>query len=134
MGLHERARRALTRQLSYQENKAATIRGHEREMAVTMLQCSQKVRASLELIGPIDADARVLEVGSGAHGLIFFFGARYGVGVDPLAHSYAALFPVWQRKALTIAAFGEALPFADNSFDIVLCDNVVNHAESPAGI
>ena len=45
-----------------------------------------------------------------------------------------ALFPVWQRKALTIAAFGEALPFADNSFDIVLCDNVVDHGESPAGI
>ncbi|HEX8685069.1 MAG TPA: methyltransferase domain-containing protein, partial [Pyrinomonadaceae bacterium] len=27
---------------------------------------------------------------------------------------------------------GEALPFADASFDVVLCDNVVDHAERPA--
>jgi ubiquinone/menaquinone biosynthesis C-methylase UbiE len=34
----------------------------------------------------------------------------------------------------TIAAIGEHLPFGNNSFDIVLCDNVVDHAESPRAI
>ncbi len=33
-----------------------------------------------------------------------------------------------------IAAVGEALPFADESFDIVLSDNVIDHAEQPAAI
>jgi SAM-dependent methyltransferase len=29
---------------------------------------------------------------------------------------------------------GESLPFGDGSFDVVICDNVVDHAESPARI
>src|SRR6185437_17166177 len=33
-----------------------------------------------------------------------------------------------------IAAVGEQLPFRDRSFDVVLCDNVVDHAESPQTI
>jgi SAM-dependent methyltransferase len=76
----------------------------------------------------------VIEVGSGAHGLIFYFGAKCGIGIDPLAVSYRRLFPRWQNCAWTIAAAGEQLPFPDQSFDVVLCDNVVDHAESPAGI
>ena len=79
-------------------------------------------------------DARVLEVGSGAHGLIFFFGAQRGIGLDPLAVQYVALFPQWQRRVTTVAAVGESLPFADHTFDIVLSDNVVDHAECPAKI
>ena len=103
-------------------------------MISSMKQLSERVRQRLEEVRPISHKARVLEVGSGAHGLIFFFGGERNVGLDPLAHSYASLFPEWQRKAATVAGFGESLPFSDNSFDIVLCDNVVDHAESPARI
>jgi SAM-dependent methyltransferase len=129
-----RARRALERQLAYQEAKAQAIRGHEGEIVRTMMQASLRVRERLERIRPIGPDAPVLEVGSGAHGLIFYFGARRGVGVDPLAVSYGTLFPAWQQQAPTVAAVGEVLPFATHAFDIVLCDNVVDHAESPARI
>jgi SAM-dependent methyltransferase len=99
-----------------------------------MSRASQRVRSILEEVKPVKPDARVLEVGSGAHGLIFSFGARNGVGLDPLAVHYASLFPKWQRSAATVAAAGEALPFADAAFDIVLSDNVVDHAERPATI
>lgn len=99
-----------------------------------MLARSTHARALLERVRPIAPDARVLEVGSGAHGLIFYFGTTRGVGVDPLAVHYASLFPAWQRRARTLAAHGEALPFADATFDVVLCDNVVDHAENPARI
>ena len=44
------------------------------------------------------------------------------------------LFRSWQQCATTIAAVGEQLPFRDQSFDVVLCDNVVDHAESPQRI
>src|SRR4029079_670076 len=93
-----------------------------------------RVRALLESFKPIAVDARVIEVGSGAHGLIFYFGSKNGIGVEPRAVDYAALFPQWQRQATTVAAFGERLPFADSSFDLVICDNVVDHAESPGTI
>ena len=68
------------------------------------------VREKLERVRPIAPDARVLEVGCGAHGLIFFFGTTRGVGCDPLSWDYAALFPAWQGRARTIAAAGERLP------------------------
>jgi SAM-dependent methyltransferase len=128
------ARRALERQLEYQQRKAQHVRGREDEIIAAMQRSSRRVRDVLESFQPIAPDARVIEVGSGAHGLIFYFGARLGVGVDPLAVSYGSLFSRWQSCAPTVAAAGESLPFADQSFDIVLCDNVVDHAESPPQI
>lgn len=100
----------------------------------SMAAHSNAVYDELAQVRPIAADARVLEVGSGAHGLIFFFKGGERVGVDPLADHYRQLFPMWQGRARTIAAFGERLPFDDCSFDVVLCDNVVDHAESPRTI
>ena len=130
---HQQAERALERQLDYQQRKAKFVAGREAEIISAMQRSSKRVRDLLESFKPINESARVIEVGSGAHGLIFYFGGRRGVGVDPLAVSYSALFP-WQKCATTVAAFGEQLPFADESFDFVICDNVVDHAESPATI
>ncbi|MCM3870184.1 MAG: methyltransferase domain-containing protein [Pyrinomonadaceae bacterium] len=113
--------------------KAHKLRGREADVIASMSRASQRVRSMLEDVKSLKADARVLEVGSGAHGLIFSFGGR-GVGLDPLAVQYASLFPGWQRNTTTVAAVGESLPFADSSFDIVLSDNVVDHAERPATI
>jgi SAM-dependent methyltransferase len=129
-----RARRALERQLDYQRAKAARARGHEADYVEAMRQRSARVREKLERVRAVPEHARVLSVGSRAHGLVFFFGTTRGVGVDPLACDYAALFPAWQNRARTIAAAGERLPFADSTFDVVLCDNVVDHAEDPARI
>jgi SAM-dependent methyltransferase len=133
-GLRRRAERALDRQLDYQRLKAARLKGREQEVIADMMAHSAEVRQKLEVVRPIAPHARVLEVGCGAHGLIFYFGSQDGVGVDPLADHYAELFPAWQPRARTIAAPGEQLPFEDGSFDVVLCDNVVDHAESPRRI
>jgi SAM-dependent methyltransferase len=128
------AQRALERQLAYQQKKAQHLKGREEEVILAMQHSSRRVRELLETFETIAEDARVIEVGSGAHGLIFYFGARNGVGVDPLAVSYRSLFPRWQSCAATVAAVGEQLPFAADTFDVVLCDNVVDHAESPKQI
>src|SRR5688572_13852640 len=76
IGLQQRAQRALARQLTYQAKKADRIRGCEPDSISAMMRSSAKVRGMLESIHPINPDAHVLEVGSGAHGLIFYFGAR----------------------------------------------------------
>jgi SAM-dependent methyltransferase len=128
------AHRALERQLAYQQHKAEHVRGREEEVIAAMKRSSRRVRELLETFQPIPTDARVIEVGSGAHGLIFYFGSKNGIGVDPLAVSYGRLFPVWQSCASTVAAVGESLPFPDQIFDVVICDNVVDHAESPTRI
>jgi SAM-dependent methyltransferase len=131
--LSERAHRALLRQLAYQTEKSRRLQGQERDTVAGMMIASRHVRALLEEVHPIAAEAAVLEVGSGAHGLIFYFGGK-GVGVDPLAVSYASLFPLWQSDVPTVAGLGEQLPFGDGVFDVVLCDNVVDHAQFPGRI
>ena len=131
---HRRAVRATERQLDYQRRKAAVVRGHEDEVARRRMARARRVRDRLEAIRPLPADARVLDVGSGAHGLVFFFGAEQSVGVDPLAAHYRPLFPFWQARVPTLAAGGEALPFRSGAFDVVLCDNVIDHAEGPERI
>jgi SAM-dependent methyltransferase len=133
-GLQRRAERALDRQLEYQQKKSAKLKGREQGVVASMIADSAAVRRKLEQVRPIPEEARILEVGSGAHGLIFYFGAKDGVGVDPLADHYSELFPAWQDRARTIAAPGERLPFADACFDVILCDNVVDHAENPRQI
>lgn len=130
----QRARRALERQLDYQEKKAASLKGKEQERMLDIFVRARTIRKKLEEIATIAEDARVLEVGSGAHGLIFGFGGGFAVGIDPLAVDYHRLFPKWQEHCSTIAAIGEELPFEDASFDVVLSDNVVDHAERPVEI
>ena len=129
----ERGRRALQRQLAYQEDKARLI-GEAAESMQNVFLRSQRIRKILERFRPISDSDKVLEVGSGAHGLIFGFGNKTRVGVDPLAAEYKRIFPKWQSGAATAAAIGEELPFADGSFDIVLSDNVIDHAEQPLKI
>ncbi len=130
----ERGRRALERQLEYQEKKAKETIRNDDEFLLNMFARARAIRQKLEEVQPIAADASVLEVGSGAHGLIFGFGGGLGVGIDPLAVDYKRLFPKWQENARTIAAIGEQLPFADGAFDVVLSDNVIDHAENPLKI
>lgn len=93
-----------------------------------------EIRAKLERYGAFAKGARLLEVGSGAHGIVFFLGIEDAIGVDPLADEYARLFPQWQSRVKTIAAHGESVPLDDASFDVVISDNVVDHARSPARI
>lgn len=134
LGIKRRAKWALDRQLDYQRHKAARISGQESEVIASMVAHSRQVRRQVERVKALPANASVLEVGSGAHGLIFFFDAAERIGVDPLADQYRHLFPAWQGEATTVAAFGEQLPFEAARFDIVLCDNVVDHAENPRRI
>ena len=130
----QRGRRALERQLDYQENKAEELKGQEKDFILALMLRSTAIRQRLEKYGAISDDSKILEVGSGAHGLIFCFGKGRVVGIDPLAVDYKRLFPRWQASAQIIAAIGERLPFADSSFDIVLSDNVIDHAENPIAI
>ena len=68
---HRLARRALERQLEYQQKKAVAIAGRESDVMAAMKLSSQRVRSLLEKYQRITTDSSVIEVGSGAHGLIF---------------------------------------------------------------
>ncbi|HWI03492.1 MAG TPA: hypothetical protein VNT52_06625, partial [Acidimicrobiales bacterium] len=77
----QRGHRALVRQLRYQEEKSRSLNGFDQYYIAAMQRESRSVRSRLEQFQPIATEARVLEVGSGAHGLIFYFDALRRVGV-----------------------------------------------------
>jgi SAM-dependent methyltransferase len=131
----KRARRARERQLDYMRSIACDWQGCEAEIVAGMIAKSKRVRDLLSAVKPVRQADRALEVGSGGTGIIFYFGTDDGVGVDPLADDLRQLFP-WQRrsKVPTIAAGGEDLPFNDAEVDIVLSDNVIDHAADPRQI
>jgi SAM-dependent methyltransferase len=133
-GEDRRARRALVRQREYQEQKARTVRPYLDRHTSGLRAQAQRLRARLESFGAWNPDAPILEVGSGAHGFVFFLDHPRAVGVDPLAHDYQRLFPEWQAAASTLTAAGEALPFRDGAFPLVISDNVVDHARHPRQI
>ncbi|MGC3979302.1 MAG: class I SAM-dependent methyltransferase [Paludibacteraceae bacterium] len=80
-------------------------------------------------------ETRILEIGSGAFGLISFFpesNCRYGI--DPLEYYYSTVNEfVNQRDSIVTYSTGkgEKLAFEDSFFDIILLDNVLDHCESP---
>jgi SAM-dependent methyltransferase len=127
----QRARRAEERQRAFQIAKARQLAGSLDRWTDDLCAYATSVRNAIERVRPISPHAQVLEVGCGAHGLIFFLGLPDAIGIDPLADDYAALFPEWQGRAKTMRGYGEALPFDDESFDLVLSDNVIDHAERP---
>lgn len=77
--------------------------------------------------------ARILNVGSGAENLL---GTRADVDVvccDALATEYAS---AWRAAGLvpsTVVEFGDmtALPYGDESFDVVFCANALDHSHDP---
>lgn len=129
------ARRALERQLAHQVEKADVIRGREWEVEHRISRRWRRVERALAACDrPLPERGRTVEVGSGAHGVVFASGLPRAVGVDPLAAHYARLFPAWHHRIPSVAASGDALPFPTGAFELVLCDNVVDHAERPAAI
>ena len=129
-----RARRAIERQLAFMRGLAESFRGREREKDEQLKVRAARLREKLTPFRLLADDDRLLEVGSGATGYIFHLGLRDAVGVDPLADHYRDLFPLWQEGTETVACGGEQLPFEDASFDVVISDNVIDHAEQPGKI
>lgn len=98
-----------------------------------------RYRAQPWHMGVLDgySGGRLLEVGCGAGTDLAYLGGRfrYVVGVD-LAEAGARLaggaVDHWRVRGATLVADGEALPFADEGFDLVYSFGVLHHTDDPA--
>ncbi len=79
----------------------------------------------------LDKDTKVLQIGCGPLDIINYikFGKRYSV--DPLANFYRTKFKFDYDSANLVQAGGEELPYKDNTFDLVILANVLDHVNNP---
>ena len=74
---------------------------------------------------------RVLEVGCGPMGTIFYAPGAVRVGIDPLVGKYVTSFGFYAHGVDLVAGIGEQLPFGDSTFDVAICGNVLDHVDQP---
>lgn len=119
-------------ELPYQTGKAADVE-FTKTICAEAASFTAYFEESLEKFVHLDKDDRVLEIGSGPTGLIFFMRSGKRFAVDPLLEHYERAFAELIDYTGTdcIAGIGEALPFKEESFDMIIIHNVLDHTDSP---
>lgn len=87
-------------------------------------------------VEPWQARTSVVEIGGGPHPTIAQGQWRLAASVDPLNDGYAAC-GLWSPGPLgftPVTAPGEQLPLAGNTFDLVVCDNCLDHVADPGRV
>jgi len=88
----------------------------------------------LDGIKRLDQRTAILEIGSGAAGILTHLSGAVRCAVDPLEDFYRSVpeFRSYRDSSVTYAAAkAESLLFADAQFDLVICDNVLDHCDQP---
>jgi ubiquinone/menaquinone biosynthesis C-methylase UbiE len=81
----------------------------------------------------IQPTTAILEIGSGAGGILTFLDSNDRHAIDPLESFYGSVPTFQQQRDPNVqykTAQAEDLPFEDNRFDLIICDNVLDHCEN----
>lgn len=96
---------------------------------------ADELKTSLTNYININNETTILEVGSGAGGIVTFLkdsNNRYAI--DPLEDFYSSVTSFKEQRDKNVKyqnAVGEEIPFEDKIFDLVIMDNVLDHCEKP---
>ena len=98
---------------------------------------AEGLAADLRDIVPLDSRTRILEIGSGPAGILTHVKAGFRCGIDPLEPFFGHAGPCRAVRDLAVrycAGQAEHLPFAANSFNLIIMDNILDHCEDIEGV
>jgi ubiquinone/menaquinone biosynthesis C-methylase UbiE len=90
----------------------------------------------LDQIAPLDKDHVVVDVGCGSGNLTLRSAekCRLAIGLDPSESAVRFCNSISTARSVFIPAAGDALPFPDESVDVVLFVEVIEHLDQPMKI
>jgi ubiquinone/menaquinone biosynthesis C-methylase UbiE len=95
---------------------------------------AREVTDVLKPIIQITKDKFVLEIGSGAAGIITYIDSDHKYAIDPLENFYSSIpkyRSIRDNKVLYNMGMAEELPYEKSYFDLIIIDNVLDHCENP---
>jgi len=75
-------------------------------------------------------DMTVVDVGGGPIGLCHYIPAKKRIVLEPLTDEFKTMFPCTNH----LQGIGEDMPFEDNSIDLVIITNALDHCEDPTKV
>lgn len=144
-GVSETKNKKLKRNVSYERWKIAHFSEEEfwDEFSVDALKKTYNKRFKrkaqillnqLKKYIKIDNNTKILQIGCGPEDVINHFEIGKCYSIDPLADYYKKRFKVDYNSSHLLKASGEAIPFEDNYFNIVILANVLDHAHLPTKV
>lgn len=85
----------------------------------------------------INKDTFILEIGSGAAGIITFIESDHKYAIDPLEYYYSSVDEFTKdrdQRVNYLTAMGENLPYENEMFDLIIIDNVLDHCSEPVKV
>ena len=98
---------------------------------------AHELLTSLCGIMSVTEETRILEIGSGPAGIITHLPSKFRCGIDPLEFFYGRTEKCRQfrdRNVHYLSAQAEFLPYSNDSFNLLIIDNILDHCEDIAAV
>jgi len=95
---------------------------------------AREIKQELKPFISIQNSSYVLEVGSGAAGIITYIDSENKFAIDPLENFYSSVpkyVSIRDPKVKYKLGMAETLPFNKEYFDLIIIDNVLDHCDDP---